>query len=646
MKPAAALGSSQSTSPSHAPTSAQGSTQASVQAGATGRTLIHVTHEAVEHLGGIGTVLAGLITAEAYQKEVARSIFVGPLPYAERPVREAKERLGHDAVKCLYSGIDHHDPAKLGAIFRPLEWAFNTPIVYGTRLFARPGDEAVTYEAEVLLIDVRNPDPRRLAELKWHLWEHHQIDSARHEHNWDYEEYVRLALTAYPALRGLLGQASPVASKLAVDRSKPATVVAHEFMGIPTALRCIEDAAHFNAVFHAHECSTARRLCEHHPAMDIAFYTAMYEGMRPVGSGTGKSVGEVFSDQSSYARHALVSRVHVMHASLAVGPQTADELKFLSPHMRASNVRIAYNGLPARPVSFAQRAASRALVDQWMVNLLGAKPDYLITHVTRPVPSKGLWRDVMLLRKLAPLMAEAGKTCVYLLLTTACGVRSEEQVRLMQERYAWPAVHQSGFPDLVGPEEGLARDIASLNTYAASLPMVKGQMAVRGMLINQFGFTPSRLGRHAPAGITTADLRRAADVELGMSTYEPYGIAQLEPLHAGAICIPSTTCGCVGLVKRAMAETGLEGSPLVLLGDFVEQAVMLGEGLKTPLELTAADLLKVEDRVCGQLAMELMKRLPTGEAQQREYLRQGQLLAEKMGWERVVATDFVPSLPE
>jgi hypothetical protein len=94
-----------------------------------------------------------------------------------------------------------------------------------------------------------------------------------------------------------------------------------------------------------------------------------------------------------------------------------------------------------------------------------------------------------------------------------------------------------------------------------------------------------------------------------------------------------------------MQETGLEDSPLVLPGAFVEHATMLGEKLKRPLELSAADLQFVEERVCAELASELMKRLPTSEAQRREYLRQGQLLAEKMGWERVVETDFVPSLP-
>ena len=41
--------------------------------------IVHVTHEAVQKMGGIGTVLEGLLTAKAYQKAVRRSILVGPL---------------------------------------------------------------------------------------------------------------------------------------------------------------------------------------------------------------------------------------------------------------------------------------------------------------------------------------------------------------------------------------------------------------------------------------------------------------------------------------------------------------------------------------------------------------------------------------
>ena len=39
--------------------------------------VVHVTHEAVEKIGGIGAVLAGLMTAEAYAKIVSRTILLG-----------------------------------------------------------------------------------------------------------------------------------------------------------------------------------------------------------------------------------------------------------------------------------------------------------------------------------------------------------------------------------------------------------------------------------------------------------------------------------------------------------------------------------------------------------------------------------------
>ena len=41
-------------------------------------TIVHVTHEAVQKVGGIGAVLQGFFTAKAYQGAVRRSILFGP----------------------------------------------------------------------------------------------------------------------------------------------------------------------------------------------------------------------------------------------------------------------------------------------------------------------------------------------------------------------------------------------------------------------------------------------------------------------------------------------------------------------------------------------------------------------------------------
>ena len=52
-------------------------------------TLIHVTHEAHEKMGGIGAVLEGLLTARAYQNVVARTLLVGAAELPPRqPLRE------------------------------------------------------------------------------------------------------------------------------------------------------------------------------------------------------------------------------------------------------------------------------------------------------------------------------------------------------------------------------------------------------------------------------------------------------------------------------------------------------------------------------------------------------------------------------
>ena len=41
--------------------------------------LVHATHEAGVKVGGIGAVLDGLLSAQAYQQHVARTVLVGPL---------------------------------------------------------------------------------------------------------------------------------------------------------------------------------------------------------------------------------------------------------------------------------------------------------------------------------------------------------------------------------------------------------------------------------------------------------------------------------------------------------------------------------------------------------------------------------------
>jgi hypothetical protein len=596
-----------------------------------GLTIVHVTHEAIDHMGGIGTVLAGLMTAPSYRAAVRRSILVGPLPHPDARPMNPLSRLGDEAVALLYSGADGVDTADLGPVLRPVEWAFNTRIVYGTRRLHSPGQSSA--EAEVLLLDVTRPNPDRLGALKWMLFEHFGVDSRLYEHSWDYEEYCRLADPAYHALCALIRPGST-----------PSLVIAHEFMGMATALRCTLDRRRFRTAFHAHECSTARRLVETLPGHDMAFYPAMRAGRA-----SGRSVEDIFGPQSDYPRHALVSRAHRLDVQMAVGPETAEELRFLSPEMSASRVRTVYNGVPAPTMSFDDRQRSRRLVDVWLERVLGYRPDYLVTHVTRPVSSKGLWRDQKLGHYFRSHLAREGRTAAYVLLTCGAPVRSYEQVNRMAAEYGWPRVHRTGYPDLDGPEVGIERAMAAFNEHSAELLRARGGNGTRfdAVLVNQFGFSRQRLGDAAPEDLTIHDLRAAADVELGLSTYEPFGIAPLEPLHAGAVCVPSSVSGCVGLARRAMAECGLDeqSCPLVLVADFVSGTRGEREALDL-VHMSSHERDAREDEVCRALADDLARRLPRTEADRRRALELGQRLAERMSWDTVCRTDFLPAVHE
>ena len=65
-------------------------------------TAVHVTHEAIGKIGGIGAVLEGLFTAPSYLDEIDRSILVCPLFNCDGDV---STRLGEDG-EVLYSSID------------------------------------------------------------------------------------------------------------------------------------------------------------------------------------------------------------------------------------------------------------------------------------------------------------------------------------------------------------------------------------------------------------------------------------------------------------------------------------------------------------------------------------------------------------
>ena len=574
-------------------------------------TLAHVTHEAVEQLGGIGTVLEGLMTSPVYQSKVGRSILVGPT--ATHIHGDPSKRLGEQG-QVLYSSIDQIDTLGLGAKFRPVEWAFNVAIVYGKRQYELPDGER-DGEAEVLLIDVFRANRDRLNVFKLRLWETFGLDSKRYEDSWDYEEYVRLAEPAFYALRAILG-----------NEDLPCILFSHEFMGMPAALQATLDGGDaFRTIFHAHECATARRLVEDHPGHDTMFYNVLDQAQQQ-----GLFVEDVFGSLGHMMRHALISRSYLCDGIIAVGDRTRDELRFLNKALSQRQIDLVYNGVPASKVTLQGKKRSRAMLVDYATRLVGFKPDVLMTHVTRPVLSKGLWRDVKVCQQLDGKLAKEGKRGVLFILTSAGGVRRPQDISAMEQSYGWPRNHREGFPDLVGPEAGIERMTRTFNANHQNIQIV---------LVNQFGWARDRIGNRLPAQMNIADLRWATDVEFGMATYEPFGISPLEPLGAGAICVISNVCGCEGFVEHVTAKQGANN---VIVADFtkLDRAWSI-DALK---RMTIGDRDIVESRVAEEVATALMERLPGDDAAMQRLIDEGQKLATAMGWDQVIQEELLPLL--
>src|SRR5580693_4917324 len=95
------------------------------------QTVVHVTHEAIQKIGGIGAVLHGLLTSRTYLDQVPRNILVGPFWHSDE---RGEQRLGPQG-EVLYSSLDQIFRSPLASSFREIEQNFGVSIVYGRRKY-------------------------------------------------------------------------------------------------------------------------------------------------------------------------------------------------------------------------------------------------------------------------------------------------------------------------------------------------------------------------------------------------------------------------------------------------------------------------------------------------------------------------------
>ena len=574
-------------------------------------TVVHVTHEAVGKVGGIGAVLDGFFTCRSYLEAVSRSILVGPLFTAEGSV---PERLG-EGGEVVYSSVDGLINPQYASAFRSIEELYNVGIVYGGRTFINE-QTGVKSSPEVLLFDVRHMHREALNEFKRQLYNEFGLQSHLYENLWDFEQYIRLALPAIAALKAIDAMGDST------------TVVSHEFMGMPTALAAIlEPSCRVKTVFYAHEAATMRRIVEEHSGHDTMFYNVMKQA-----HSDGLYVNDLFGDQSDYFKHSLVDASKHCDQIYAVGDYVADELKFLSPEFEGAEIEIVYNGIPAYQISVADKVASKAKLQSYCQNLLGYKPDHIFTHVTRLVKSKGLWRDLRVLYTIEQEFRTQGKTGVLLLLSTEVSGRRPQDIYEMESGYNWPVAHRENWPDLSGGEAKFYTQVQEFNARTRNIKII---------FINQFGFNRKLCGMRMPQDMEFMDIRKGSDVEFGQSIYEPFGIAQLEPLTFGGICVISNVCGCAGFLRDV---TGGREVKNVIVADYTNLRTQDYADIEDMLQIDGRVRDRIEASISEKVAMQICSRLPANESEIAEMIENGYELAENMSWDVVVRNYLLKSL--
>lgn len=578
--------------------------------------IVHASHEAGVKVGGIGAVLHGLLASPGYNRNVDRSILAGPMfgwdaAFMERLNAPGNQlSLRFSSLHGVFDGVDSDLEARL----RSVEETYRVALLYGTRRFG-------AYEHEVLLVDATHPNPSPIDAFKFYVWRNYGVDSLRYQFDSEYNLYVATAQPLMAALRALNpDQGVAAGAKI---------ILAHEWLGMPLvfAAQMLEPDA-WRTVFYAHETATARRIVEEHGGHDTRFYNVLDRAL-----GQHLFMDDLFGSQDDWFKTAILHQASRCDGILAVGDRVVDELRFMSQAFRERRIDLVYNGLPPAEVTVEEKRASKRRLQAYCRNMLGYQPDFVFTHVARMNLSKALWRDLRVMEHLDAMLEAEGKTAVLFILATALpSGRRSEQVMAWEFQYGWPVGHRADNGDLV--------DLEATFFFHGVEPLNNRQRNVRVVLVNQFGWSRERCGLRMPDDMEFADIRRGSDLEFGQSIYEPFGIAQVEPLGYGALCCFSSVCGCAGFVRRALEDDEADAQNIIV-SDYV--TVPPEHPLHSPYDalfINHGTRDWIEGLSSREAAAQIFRRLPRSPKAIRTLLDSGRRLATAMSWD-VVADDYL-----
>ena len=559
---------------------------------------VHITHESVQKIGGIGAVLSGVCNLESYKGYYDKTVFYGPL--FDLPSRVSKN-LGKSG-KVLFSSHEGYDADNYSQVFDEILNKYGVEIFYGVREVVSEFDISRHNKVDVINVGINRMKGQEVEKFKYHLWKDFGIKSHLYDDDWDYEQYLRIGVVFVEILEKLYGSETQYYH------------FAHEYMGVPSCLSVLLSGRRDKTIFIAHEVNTARSIVESHPGHDISFYNILKKAR------DSKTLEQVFGSHEHSPRSELIKRVVHFDHIFAVGDHVEAEYKFLVPSVPAEKLEVVYNGVSAKTVGIKEKRQAREHIEEYVETLFNFVPDVIFTHVTRLVVSKGIWRDIELLYWLDKIFDERNLKGFYILLSTLITVgRPSDDIITMEREYGWPVLHRQGWPDLIGAEKDVYSSLEVFNSRSK---------AIKGVFINQFGFNRATCGKRVPANASFEDLRVASDAELGFSIYEPFGIAQIETIPFGGIGIMSSSCGAAGFLCDKFKDAALK--PFCIL-DFISAGKKMS--VATLKNLTLHERTVMENQILSKQAKRIFKALPSNWPKREQYLLNAHKYAGQLSWE-------------
>jgi len=566
------------------------------------KTAVHITHEAVQKLGGIGSVISGFSTTAEYRCFFDRTLLYGPLfsnaAYGASSVSLADE-----------DPLTHIERLDGGKLLRDIERKYGVEILYGRRLVRDDLDLGTSLTADVLLVGTESMRRGPLDRLKARLKNQYGLDCDRY-YDWEFHHYLRLAVVYPELLFGLYPDETLFYH------------FAHEFMGVPSVLSVLlrrEGAHRDRTIFYAHEISPCRIEVESHPGHDIAFYNTLRANRR-----ASTTFEDEYGSRDHHYRAALVKLSRHFDHIFAVSDRVKEEYIYFVGDAAADKIKVVINGVPVRRIAAAEKEQSRRILLRYAENLLDFTPDFLFSHVSRLVVSKAIWRDLAFLSLLDDRLAASGRTGIYLLFSSLIGPgRTTDQILQMEKAYGWPLDHREGWPDLIASEAALYDQVCRFNARCRS---------IRAVYLNQFGLNREACGLRMPEEMCFLHLRMGSDAELGFSIYEPFGISQLEVIPFGGLAAISTSCGAADALRRRLPEG--EGNAYLSF-DFIG-SVSETWSVDAIRSMTAKQRIEIETEVFRREADRFYRALPDSSEQRERALSSALEHADRLGWEGIV----------